>query len=95
MPFGGLTNTSRPTGELSPKKPSFWGRQRYFLHKRFRAYLGTGETTLDSSKCASWQDTLCAVVITKGWVIAGVILAKVCFKGKFPAKFQSTAENVE
>jgi hypothetical protein len=28
-------------------------------------------------------------------VIAGVKLTKVCFKGKFTAKFEITAENVE
>jgi hypothetical protein len=28
-------------------------------------------------------------------VISGVKFTKVCFKGKFTAKFQSTAENVE
>jgi hypothetical protein len=48
-------------------------------------------TTLDSSKCASRQDTQYAIVKTKGGVIAGVKLTKVCFKGKF----QGTAENVE
>jgi hypothetical protein len=27
VPFGGLIDTSHPIGELSPKNPSFWGRQ--------------------------------------------------------------------
>ena len=27
VPFGGLIDTSHPMGELSPKNPSFWGRQ--------------------------------------------------------------------
>jgi hypothetical protein len=52
-------------------------------------------TTLDSSKCVSRQDTQCAIVKAEDGVIAGVKLTKVCFKGKFTAKFPSTAENVE
>jgi hypothetical protein len=51
--------------------------------------------TLDSSKCASRQDTQCAVVKTKGWGHCRGQTYKVCFKGKFTAKFPSTAENVE
>jgi hypothetical protein len=27
VPFGGVIDTSHPMGELSPKNPSFWGRQ--------------------------------------------------------------------
>jgi hypothetical protein len=27
VPFVGLIDTSHPIGELSPKNPSFWGRQ--------------------------------------------------------------------
>jgi hypothetical protein len=52
-------------------------------------------TTLDSSKCASRQHTQCTIVKTKRWGHAGVKLTKVCFKGKFTAKFLSTTENVE
>jgi hypothetical protein len=51
-------------------------------------------TTLDSSKCASLQDTQCAIVKTKEWGHCRGKLTKVCFKGKFTAKFQSRAENV-
>jgi hypothetical protein len=53
-------------------------------------------TTLNSSKCASRQNTHCAIVKTKEWgSLQGVKLTKACFKGEFTAKFQSTAENVE
>jgi hypothetical protein len=51
-------------------------------------------TTLDSSKCASWQDTQCAIIKTKGWGHCVGQITKVCFKGKFIAKFL-TAENAE
>jgi hypothetical protein len=53
-------------------------------------------TMLDSSKCASRQDTHCVhKQKLRDGVIAGVKLTKVCFKAKCTAKFQSTAENVE
>jgi hypothetical protein len=52
-------------------------------------------TTVDSSKCASRQDTQCAMVKIGGGVTAGVKLTKVCLKGKLTAKFLSTVENVE
>jgi hypothetical protein len=52
-------------------------------------------TTLDSIKCASRQDTQNAIVKSEGWVSAGVKLTKLCFKRKFTAKFQHTAENVK
>jgi hypothetical protein len=54
-------------------------------------------TMLYSSKCAYRQDTQgqCAVVKTEGWGHCVGQTYKVCFKGKFTAKFLSTAENVE
>jgi hypothetical protein len=67
--FGGLIDTSIPMGELSPKTLHFGDSNGDFKLKRLRAYLGTEETedimTIDSSKCASWQDTQCAIVKTE------------------------------
>jgi hypothetical protein len=88
-----------PWRSYPQKTPSFWGSNGDSHQlKRLRAYLGTGYkhiTMLDSSKCASRQDTQCAILKNKGWGHCRGELTKVCFKVKFTAKFQSTTENVE
>jgi hypothetical protein len=95
VPFGSLIDTSHPMGELSPKIPHFGAVNRDF-HLNVYGRISAQDKhimTLDSSKCASRQDTQ-----TEGWGHCRsqfCRLTKVCFKGKFAAKFQSTAEYVE
>jgi hypothetical protein len=53
-----------------PKKPSFLGPSMGIPSLNVYGRISAQEkrmTTLDSSKCASRQDTQCAVVKTKGW----------------------------
>jgi hypothetical protein len=69
VPFGGLIDTSHPMGELSPKNPNFGavnGSPSLKVYRRISAQEKR-IMTLDSSICASRQDTQCAIVKTKGW----------------------------
>ena len=74
-----------PWGSYSPKNPHFEDSNGDFQHKRLPAYLGKEETfhdALDGSKCASRQDTQCAIRKIRGWChFRGQIYKS--FKGKF------------
>jgi hypothetical protein len=48
VPFGGLTDTSHPVGELSPKNPHFMDVNGDSQLKRLQAYLCTGESYHDA-----------------------------------------------
>jgi hypothetical protein len=99
VPFGSLINYTPHAFEgVIPEKPFClvlpMGIPSLNVYGRISAQ-DKHISTLDGSNCASRHDTQCAIVKSEGWGHCGVKLIKVCFKGKFAAKFEITAENVE
>jgi hypothetical protein len=67
--FGGLSDTSHPMAELSPKKTLIFGTSTRISSLKVYGRISAQEkhiTTLDGSKCASRQDTRCSVLRTEG-----------------------------
>jgi hypothetical protein len=69
VPFGGLIETSHPLGSY-PRKPLILGPSMGIPSLNVSGHISAQEkriTTLDNSKCASRQDTQCAVLKTERW----------------------------
>jgi hypothetical protein len=69
VPFGGIIDTSHPMGS-KPENPLILGPSMGIPSSNVYGRKSAQDehiTSLDSSKCASRQDTQCAIVKTKGW----------------------------